>query len=124
MQNQKHFLIPVTPMGAPRQTQRDKWAKRPVVVRYHAFRDVVRLTCNLNKYTLGEELHIEFYLPVPKSKKAGALNSLPHKEKPDLDNLLKAFMDCWDQDKEVNIINAKKLWTSDKTGFIKVCTNQ
>ena len=111
-------------MGAPRQTQRDKWAKRAVVVRYHAFRDTVRLTCNLNQYTLGEELHIEFYLPVPKSKKPGALNALPHKEKPDLDNLLKAFMDCWEQDKEVNIINAKKLWTSDKTGFIKVYTNQ
>ena len=29
-------------MGKPRMTQRDKWKKRPCVLRYHAFRDKMR----------------------------------------------------------------------------------
>jgi Holliday junction resolvase RusA-like endonuclease len=119
----EHFTIPVTPMGAPRQTQRDKWKKRPVVERYHAFRDVVRLTCNTKQYQLGEQVDVEFHLPIPKSRK-DLLSGEVHQEKPDLDNLLKAFMDCWEQDKGVHTINAKKLWTDDKTGFIKVYINR
>ena len=81
MLNTPSFLIPVTPMGAPRQTQRDKWAKRPVVVRYHAFRDVVRLTCNLNQYVLGEEVHNAFeYMFVFSRGKPKSVNLIADKE--------------------------------------------
>ena len=34
---------PIIPLGKPRMTQRDKWAKRPAVLRYRAFKDECRL---------------------------------------------------------------------------------
>ncbi len=37
----KHFPIDV--VGKPRMTQRDKWKKRPCVLRYRAFADELRL---------------------------------------------------------------------------------
>ncbi len=36
------ITVHIEPMGAPRMTQRDRWAKRPCVLRYHAFKDVLR----------------------------------------------------------------------------------
>ena len=35
-------IFRVTPIGKPRMTQRDRWKKRPPVVRYHAFKDQLR----------------------------------------------------------------------------------
>ncbi len=35
----------------------------------------------------------------------------PHEQKPDLDNLIKAFMDCFGKDdSHVSKINAEKIW--------------
>lgn len=33
---------PIVPVPKPRMTQRDKWQKRPAVMRYRAFCDEVR----------------------------------------------------------------------------------
>lgn len=106
----------VDPIGKPRMTQRDKWKKRAVVERYFAYRDVVRLQANLEKFEISGELDITFHLPVTKSykeKQKTAMHGLPHTSKPDIDNLLKAFLDCFDEDKGVHTIKAKKIWTKD-----------
>jgi Holliday junction resolvase RusA-like endonuclease len=75
-------------------TQRDKWAKRPAVMRYRAFCDQVRL--------LGIKLpeagaKVQFDLPMPdswsKAKKA-KFRGYPHRQRPDLSNLLKALEDA------------------------------
>lgn len=39
------FTIPGTPVGKPRQTQRDKWAERDCVLRYRAWADRARRIC-------------------------------------------------------------------------------
>lgn len=100
-------------MGKPRMTQRDRWKKRPVVERYHAFCDELRL-----KYTapLPDELELIFYLPMPKSwskKKVAQFSGTPHQQKPDIDNLSKAFMDalCKD-DARIYKLVATKYWGS------------
>jgi hypothetical protein len=75
-------------------TQRDRWARRPVVLRYFAFRDAVRAS--------GIQLpasgwHVVFVLPMPRSwskAKRAEHDGQPHRARPDLDNLLKALLDA------------------------------
>lgn len=112
------IVIPVNPMGKPRMTQRDKWKKRPVVLRYHAFCDELRLYIR----DLPEEFRVDFYLTMPKSwskKKKAAMKFQPHQEKPDLDNLQKSILDAiCKEDKQVWNIHAKKYWAAGLGGII------
>lgn len=88
----KTYLI--TPIPKPRQTQRDRWAQRPPVLRYRAFCDEVRL----NRISLPESgYHVTFVLPMPDSwskKKRAEMAGKPHQQKPDKDNLEKALLDA------------------------------
>lgn len=87
------MIYDITPMGKPRMTQRDRWKKRPVVLRYHAFKDEVRL----KKVELPESYHIIFVLPMPKTwskKKKEAMKGTAHQQTPDKDNLEKALLDA------------------------------
>jgi Holliday junction resolvase RusA-like endonuclease len=112
--------VDVVPMGAPRQTQRDRWARRPVIVRYHGYKDELRL--KLPGYELPREVMIEFHLPMPKSwskKKRAEMVGEYHDQKPDIDNLCKAFMDVWkdgEDDKVVHSLTARKFWAEE--GYI------
>lgn len=120
----KYFDIPINPIGAPRQTQRDRWKKRPVVLKYHAYRDVVRLFANQAQYTISGILKIEFHIEVPKSKSGKQKQYMygrPHDQKPDIDNLVKAFMDCFGEDKTIYQLQAVKRWS--EKGFIRVHYN-
>lgn len=106
------MIIKIDPMGAPRQTQRDVWKKRPVIVRYHAYRD--QLNLQLPGYDLGLSLHIIFRIAIPKSyskkKRAEYIGTL-HDQKPDIDNLVKGFMDAFHvEDKHVAVLHAEKYW--------------
>jgi Holliday junction resolvase RusA-like endonuclease len=84
-------------MGKPRQTQRDKWQKRPVVMRYRAFADELRLRCKTANFELGDILDAVFIIPMPKSwskKKRFEMDGKPHQQKPDIDNIEKAIQDA------------------------------
>ncbi len=91
-------------------TQRDKWAKRPCVLRYFAFRDQVR--------ALGIEIpsraRIVFVLPMPASwsqKKMAAMDGQPHQVRPDLDNAIKGLQDAvFVEDSHIHEIHARKVW--------------
>lgn len=101
----------ITPIGKPRMTQRDKWQKRPPVLRYRAFCDEVRL----NKITLPDGgWHVTFVIPMPASwskKKRAEFNGKPHKSKPDCDNMLKALMDAlYDDDAHIWDVRVSKVW--------------
>ena len=103
--------IPVTPLGKPRMTQMDKWKKRPVVLKYHAFKDDLRDHIT----DLPEVLTITFHLPMPKSWskiKQKEFEGAPHKSRPDLDNLLKAIMDAvLMEDSHIHTFkDCKKVW--------------
>ncbi len=107
-------LIAIEPMGAPRMTQRDRWKGRPVVERYHAYKDTLRLA--LPSYALPEVLRIEFHIAIPKSyskKKRLSLYGQYHTEKPDIDNLVKAFMDTFGSDAHVAVVRAGKYWCAE-----------
>lgn len=83
----------IVPVAKPRMTQSDKWKKRPAVMRYRHFCDLVRVSGVL----LPNGSSVIFELPMPKSwskKKRLEMNGKPHQQKPDLDNLLKALADA------------------------------
>lgn len=104
--------LDITPVGKPRMTQRDKWKVRPPVQRYRDFCDELRL--QLPGYELGISLNIKFYIAMPKSwskKKRAEMNGTYHDQKPDVDNLAKAFMDAFkSEDKHVAVLHAEKYW--------------
>jgi Holliday junction resolvase RusA-like endonuclease len=104
------FLI--TPVPKPRQTQADKWKKRPAVMRYRAFADELRLKVRVRDVPLP--YHVVFVLPMPGSwsaKKKRLMNLQPHIVKPDKDNLEKAFLDAlFPDDSHVWDGRASKLW--------------
>jgi Holliday junction resolvase RusA-like endonuclease len=95
-------------------TSSDRWKKREVVQRYYAFKDELRLLARQKNYKIGNRLDISFILPIPKSKtekEKEKLDSTPHLQKPDLDNLIKAFLDALiENDSHIWQIQAYKLW--------------
>jgi len=106
------MIIPITPCPAPRMTQSDKWRKRPCVLRYRAFRDELRRHIKVEDVPIP--LFLSFYIPMPASwsgKKKLAMCGKPHLQKPDIDNLVKAFMDSlFENDSHVWAVSARKRW--------------
>jgi len=114
----------VEPMGKPRMTKSDKWKKRPVVQRYWAFKDKL----NLEKGSFQMPLYnywIIFYIPMAKSwslkKKKLHVGNLHQQQKPDKDNLEKAFLDALlDEDHGVADGRVSKVWAPTGEGKIQV----
>lgn len=105
-------LYPVVPVPKPRMTQRDKWQKRPAVMRYRAFCDDLRA----RKCTFPESgSHVIFHMPMPASwskKKRTEMLGQPHRQKPDRDNLEKALMDAvYENDESVWDMRTTKIWS-------------
>jgi Holliday junction resolvase RusA-like endonuclease len=107
----KSKLYKITPAPKPRMTQRDRWKRRPVVQRYNAFKDQVRL---LNVKVPEYGAHVIFHIPMPRSwsiKKCRQHHGQPHQQKPDIDNLLKGLLDAVYQDDSVVFqIKVTKIW--------------
>jgi Holliday junction resolvase RusA-like endonuclease len=122
----------VEPMGKPRMTQSDRWKidpnhrdekkrKRKCVVKYHAFKDALLLQAKGFEMPEGN-YHLKFYLPMPASwnvKKKETMKWKPHQQKPDKDNLEKAFLDCLcKNDEKIWDGRVSKFW--DNTGYITI----
>ena len=112
----------ITPVPKPRQTKRDKWLNppRPCVARYRAFADEVRA----NKIEIAESgTSIMFVIPMPKSwsnQKKQEMYGDPHRQKPDLDNLIKSLFDSTHEDDCVIYnITAHKIWGDKGQVWIK-----
>jgi Holliday junction resolvase RusA-like endonuclease len=113
--------IPGAPMGKPRMTQRDKWAKRECVMRYRDWADSARscispaLSARLPDC---QRLDWVAYLPIPPSwskRKQAELAGKPHRAKPDRDNIDKAVLDALlTQDSGVHSGTIAKLWDDGK----------
>lgn len=108
-------------------TQRDKWKKRPVVTRYHEFRDLLRMEVRNALIASGHtglgcaelmkeatELSWTAYFPIPPSwsgKKKLSHQGQPHRQKPDRDNIDKAIMDSlFEEDCGIHAGTIRKLW--------------
>lgn len=104
-------VYPIEPMSAPRMTRADAWKKRPVVLKYRAFKDA----CQAEGLQIpGFGHRVTFVLPMPKSwskSRKKIMNGSLHCQKPDIDNLLKAALDAiYDDDSVVSDIAVRKVW--------------
>ena len=99
------MIYHITPVPKPRMTNSDKWRKRPCVLRYRAFREEVQLKIGalpLNPF------HVTFIIKMPKSRN---MEGIPHRRKPDIDNLLKALFDAiYKDDSHIDDVRATKVW--------------
>lgn len=106
------MIIGVTPVPAPRMTKRDRWARRPAVVRYFQYRDDIRAAWGERE--VPARLRLVFIMPMPKSwsnKKRQLMNGKPHQQRPDIDNNVKAVLDALcEEDRFVYDVHATKLW--------------
>lgn len=87
-------VFDITPSPYVRQTQSDKWKKRPAVLKYRAFRDEVAFKI---KELPMDFFHVVFLLPVPRSwSQARKMKMIgrPHQQTPDKDNLEKGLLDA------------------------------
>lgn len=111
------ITVKITPIGKPRMTQRDKWAKRQVVESFFAFKKELQLLCNKNKIRIVDELSVTFQMPMPKSwnsKMKDSMRGKPHQSKPDCDNMVKAVLDSLvKEDQVVYKIQAEKYWADE-----------
>ena len=109
----------VCPVTKPRQTQSDRWKKRPCVLRYRAFADRCR---ELNMIVNDRGSHVIFNMPMPKSwskKKKAEMDGEYHQQTPDADNLLKSVLDSlYKDDSHICDIRITKKWSY--IGFIRI----
>lgn len=97
----KEFTFRGEPMGKPRMTQRDKWAKRPVVQRYNRFKDALRAAAGPMPENPDLVIVIARVAVAASwsKKKKDALVGQPCRQKPDWDNIGKAVCDTlFDED--------------------------
>ena len=109
------YRFNVVPVAAPRMTHADRWKRRPCVVKYFKYRDQVRDQAQVMGVTLSETFSVQFYLAMPRSwskRKKQAHDGKPHQAKPDADNLLKGWMDCFGEDCAVWSVCASKVWSA------------
>lgn len=101
-------------MGAVRQTQADRWKKRPAVLRYRAFADELRLAAAAQNFFLGDRCIMIFEIAMPKSwsnKKKELMDGKPHTQRPDNDNCIKSCQDVLlIEDSSVHTVFAAKFW--------------
>lgn len=114
MKTAPDILLPgIVPVGKPRMTRRDKWARRPCVLRYREYADDLRQ--RLAEFTVpAAGMHVRFTLPMPHSwskTKRREHRGRAHQQKPDVDNLLKAFFDALlKDDSGIWDCRASKVW--------------
>jgi len=87
-------IYEIEPVPAPRMTRGDRSLYRPCVKRYMTYRNKLK---SINPMVNWHPLSVQFVLPMPDSwseKKKKEMFLKPHQNRPDLDNLLKAFKDA------------------------------
>ena len=111
------YYFDIAPLAKPRMVRSDRYRKRPVVERYWAYKDGLKLLANLQQFELPDSFSVRFFIPMPKSwskKKKVEWEGKPHQQRPDLDNLLKALLDCLcDEDSHIYEIRASKWWATE-----------
>lgn len=107
------FTVPGIPVSCPRMTQRDKWMKRPCVMRYREYSDRLRKFVNLHDLYVGK-VTAKFHMPMPESwslKKIQFMAGHPHRQRGDLDNMVKSILDSlMKEDGMVWSVYAEKYW--------------
>jgi Holliday junction resolvase RusA-like endonuclease len=104
--------LDITPRPAPRLTQNMLWTE--LALNYKAYKQEVQWLCKKHDYKLTGIVKVMFIMPMPEywsKKKRLAMNGTKHEQKPDTDNLFKAFTDSFGKnDSHVHEIHACKRW--------------
>ena len=109
------YLFDIIPMGAVRMTKSDTWKTNPnhidpnkrqrkVVGQYFNFKNSLLWQSKSMNFELKNYLDVLFLIPMPTTwskKKKEQMNGLPHKQKPDTDNLVKSVKDSLLKDDSV-----------------------
>tara|TARA_R110002110_G_scaffold102193_1_gene259223 strand:+ start:734 stop:1102 length:369 start_codon:yes stop_codon:yes gene_type:complete len=116
----------IKPCPKPRMTRADRWKKRPIVLKYWDFCNELNRQANRLNYIPGDKVSLIFFIPMAKSwskKKREQMLGKPHKAKPDIDNLAKAFLDALlSEDSYVYSLTAEKYWSNEPS--ISVLTDE
>lgn len=116
----------IKPCPKPRMTRADAWKKRPIVLKYWDFCNELNRQAIKLEYKPGDRVSLIFFIPMAKSwskKKRDKMVGKPHKQKPDIDNLAKAFLDALlKEDSSVYSLTAEKYWSNE--GSIMVLTDE
>ena len=91
------IVVPGVPVAKPRMTRRDRWAKRPAVMRYRAWADTVRAAAGTVPPAERVKSLVWTAVFVPpkswsKKRRAQAIGQM-HRVKPDASNILKGIED-------------------------------
>lgn len=112
--------IKIAPYPKPRMTQSDKWNSRECVIKYWLWKD--KLNSLIKPEQIPQSCHLIFVIPTPNSwskKKQLQHLGLPHRQRPDWDNLAKAFFDAlYEEDGVISDVRVTKVWG--KEGLIIV----
>jgi Holliday junction resolvase RusA-like endonuclease len=104
--------LDIVPVPKPRMVKSDSWAKRPEVLRYWDFKS--KLIELYGDRELPESIGLVFIIPMPISwseKKKALHDGKPHQVKGDIDNYIKATLDCLaDNDAYIWRVDAVKRW--------------
>jgi Holliday junction resolvase RusA-like endonuclease len=117
----KRYTFSITPTPAPRMNRSDSWKQRPCVLKYWAFKDELVRQAKKMGFKLGNKISIKCYMPMPESwseTKKHRMDGEPHQQKPDFDNLLKAFCDALtDDDSKIYDGRCQKFWSKYYSGI-------
>lgn len=123
--DKKHYVINVVPMGAVRMSSSDRWKTNPnhldplkrqrtAVTRYFKFKDEIRSEIAKFGISIEDCVDVVFVMPMPDSwseKKKEKMNGLPHSQRPDIDNMVKGFMDAlFKEDSHIWSLKCEKRW--------------
>lgn len=92
----EEYVFNIQPVAKPRMTQKDKWKKS--AVKYFAFANMLRYLANQQGLeTLPEKIKsLVFHYAMAESwsnKKKKKMEGQPHRQRPDLSNMLKSIED-------------------------------
>lgn len=114
------FRIPEAQLRAPGLKRKTR------LVKYNNYKnDLVDEAIEHNFSIPNDPFHVIFFIPFNKTaRKHFRLdnNMRPHRVKPDVDNLYKAFSDALKKDKDQVIWDARmtKVWIDHPTGYIQI----
>lgn len=111
------LTLNVAPMGYRRMTKASIWKHRD----YHEYTKHIKDQADEQGFEAKDCLGMDFWIPMPKSwskKRRKAHDYRPHKQRPDLDNLVKAMLDALFYKKEggdskVWTLKAAKYWSEE-----------
>lgn len=140
---QKKIRFDITPVSAIRTVQGDAiffripldklrpegLKRRLRIERYNKFKVAILALAKQQRFTPVEQgMHINFYLPVPKSwrnHKKEAMHMKLHTSRPDWDNLAKAVCDgLLIEDNFIADVRVTKRWVNQEKGYIEILIDQ